>query len=233
MADDTDSQDALERIIAAAPGIGGGGGGMQGEGVPVPQGSMKLSSPNFLSKKARGVFSWALFGLGGLCLVLGFILIWTYHADSTANWVLPTNMLMLIGGGTVLVAYFTVAGFGNVDVSVGKSSELETGSAALAVSAVDPADGSTEIDPAAAVKATFSAAVDTATVTADAFTLKTAAGSAVDAGVTYDEDTKTATLTPKSALAAATKYQVTVTVDVTDAGGKALTAAKAWTFTTK
>ena len=71
-------------------------------------------------------------------------------------------------------------------------------------------------------------------MTADTFTLKTEAGSAVDADVTYDEDTKTATLKPKvPPLAAATKYQATITVDVTDAAGKPLAAEKTWTFTTK
>ena len=58
--------------------------------------------------------------------------------------------------------------------------------------------------------ATFSEAIDPASLTATTFTLKTAAGAAVAATVSYDASTLTATLTPNAALGASTTYTATV-----------------------
>lgn len=234
-----DEQDALEKLVAAAPGIGTGGGAQSnagiGGGTPVPQGSLKLSSPNFLSKKARGsLYAWLLV-LGALSVAAGVYLVWLTHADATSNWVTPTVTVIVVGLVCFLLAYVTVGGFGSVSVSIGSGDEkADTQAAGLSVDPVTPADGTLDVDPGITVTATFSAAVNKATVTKDAFTLKKkAGGTAIGATVTYDLDHKIASLKPTSALESKTEYEASVGTGVKDAAGTALAKAKAWTFTTK
>lgn len=54
----------------------------------------------------------------------------------------------------------------------------------------------------------------------------------VDARVTYDAETKTATLDPSNDLAANTNYLATITTGAKDEAGNALTQNYSWTFTT-
>ena len=82
-----------------------------------------------------------------------------------------------------------------------------------------------------AINATFSVAMNAATIAAANFTL--AAGAIPVSGiVAYDAPTKTATFTPASKLANTTLYTATVTTGVQDSGGNALASAYSWTFTT-
>jgi hypothetical protein len=81
------------------------------------------------------------------------------------------------------------------------------------------------------ITATFSEAMNNATIIAANFTV--AAGATPVTGiVTYDTPTWTATFTPSAVLANSTLYTATVTTAVTDAAGNALAANKVWTFTT-
>ncbi|HJW86320.1 MAG TPA: Ig-like domain-containing protein, partial [Candidatus Brocadiaceae bacterium] len=50
--------------------------------------------------------------------------------------------------------------------------------------------------------------------------------------VSYDNTTKTATLKPSSELNGSTTYTATITTDVNDLSGNALSAAYLWVFTT-
>jgi Bacterial Ig-like domain len=98
------------------------------------------------------------------------------------------------------------------------------------VTARSPAGDATGIAVGTSVKATFSEAVQG--LTTSTFTLRAAgATSNATAGVAYDAASRTATLTPSSALAANTRYAATLTNAVKDVAGNPL-AATTWTFTT-
>jgi Domain of unknown function (DUF4082)/Bacterial Ig-like domain/Bacterial Ig domain len=103
------------------------------------------------------------------------------------------------------------------------------------VTSTSPASGATGIATAATVLATFSEAVDPASVTAANFQVSGPSSTAVPGVVTYDGATRTARFTPSSALAASTAYSVTVkggSSGVKDLAGNALAADVTWSFTT-
>ncbi len=80
--------------------------------------------------------------------------------------------------------------------------------------------------------ATFSEALNAATVSAASFTLRDAAGALVNAAVAYNATTRVATLTPAAALTAQTLYTASVSTAVRDLSGNALATAQSWSFTT-
>lgn len=105
------------------------------------------------------------------------------------------------------------------------------------ITATSPSSGATGVLPSAAVTATFSEAIDPATVTGSTFELRNAANTLVSAVVTYDAATRTARLKPAASLAGTSTYTVTVrggSTDprVKDLAGNALGANAVWTFTT-
>jgi hypothetical protein len=100
------------------------------------------------------------------------------------------------------------------------------------VTAITPPDGSTLVCPnTAVITATFSKAMNPATINTTTFTLSTN-GANVSGTVTYVAATDVATFTPTTALAASTTFTVTITTGVMDTFGNALAADKVWTFTT-
>ena len=78
------------------------------------------------------------------------------------------------------------------------------------------------------VTATFSEDVNGVTDTS--VTLADAAGTAIPAAVSYDAETRTATLNPNAALAANTRYTVSLASTIGDAKGNMLEATS-WSFT--
>jgi Bacterial Ig-like domain len=92
-----------------------------------------------------------------------------------------------------------------------------------------PQDGSTGVDPAASVTATFSEPVDSGSVDETSFLLEGGAG-AVSGTVTLSE--QTATLKPSGPLAYSTTYTARVTTGIQDPAGNHLASDHAWTFTT-
>lgn len=100
------------------------------------------------------------------------------------------------------------------------------------VIAVTPANGAclqTEVG------ATFSEAMNPATISTATFTLQLTGpplGTAVTGSVAYDVPTRVATFTPASALAASTSYTATITTGAKDLTGNALAANRTWTFVT-
>ena len=99
------------------------------------------------------------------------------------------------------------------------------------VTASVPANGATGVSTTAAITATFSEAIDPATISSSSFTLS-GPGGAVAATVSYNASTFVATLTPNAALAASTSYTATVTTAVKDLAGNALASNVSWSFTT-
>jgi hypothetical protein len=99
------------------------------------------------------------------------------------------------------------------------------------VTGTSPAAGATGVSRDTAVTATFSRAMNAATITGSTFTL-TGPGGAVAATVTYDSGSLTATLTPTAQLAASTSYTARLETGITSADGAALASAVTWSFTT-
>jgi hypothetical protein len=105
------------------------------------------------------------------------------------------------------------------------------------VTSTSPANNATGVATTASVSASFSEAVDAATVGASTFELRDASNTLVPATVTYSSATRTATLTPSATLAASSNYTALVKGGATDprikdTAGNALAAPVQWTFAT-
>jgi len=95
-----------------------------------------------------------------------------------------------------------------------------------------PANGATAVPINQAITATFSEAMNPATINATTFTVKTAGGVAVIGVVTYTAAGSVATFTPATNLAVSTVYTATITTGAMDLAGNALASNYVWTFTT-
>jgi glucose/arabinose dehydrogenase len=104
------------------------------------------------------------------------------------------------------------------------------------ISARTPAPGATSVSLDVSPTATFSEAMDAATLTTATFTLlKQGTATPVSASVSYDLATRTATLDPSANLEASATYTATVkggSAGVKDLAGNPLAADSSWTFQT-
>ena len=101
------------------------------------------------------------------------------------------------------------------------------------VTSVTPLDGSTLVCPnTVLITATFSKAMNPATITTTTFTLTGASAASVSGQVTYNSATNVATFTPSASLAPNTTFTATITTGVVDTFGNPLAANKVWTFMT-
>lgn len=95
-----------------------------------------------------------------------------------------------------------------------------------------PANGATLVPTNQVLTATFSKALNPATVNATTFLLKGPGGTAVTGTVTYNATGSVASFTPSVALTYNTAYTATITTGVTDLTGDPLAANYTWSFTT-
>ncbi len=100
------------------------------------------------------------------------------------------------------------------------------------VTATTPAPGTAGVDTGASPTVTFSRAMDAATLTTGAVTLRASGGAAVAASVSYDAGARRVTVDPVSPLAAGTAYTVEVSSAARAADGAFLASPVAWSFTT-
>ena len=103
------------------------------------------------------------------------------------------------------------------------------------VISVAPISGAADASTGTSVAATFSTAMDPATVTASTFRLLDPSGNPVPATVSYSPYTDTARLTPVASLAPATTYTAVVKGGpdgVKDSAGNPMAADYTWSFTT-
>jgi hypothetical protein len=131
---------------------------------------------------------------------------------------------------SVFMLAVLMAGCGDPD----KNSIVNPGDplAAPTVTSVTPPAGSTLVCPnTAVITATFSKAMNPATINTTTFTVSSGAGS-VAGQVSYAAATNIATFTPTAALAASTTFTATITTGATDTFGNHLAANFVWTFTT-
>ena len=101
------------------------------------------------------------------------------------------------------------------------------------VSTVSPAANATNIAIDATVRATFSEAMDPASITTSAFEVRDGANNLVPATVSYDPITAQATLTPTTALLYGTTYTARVkggASGVKDMSGRSMAADRVWSF---
>jgi ice-binding like protein/Big-like domain-containing protein len=121
------------------------------------------------------------------------------------------------------------AGCGDPDAGGGNPGSPLT---APKVTFVTPPNGLTLVCPnAAIISATFSKAMNPATINTSTFTLTGPSG-AVAGAVSYVAATNTATFTPTTSLAVSTTFTATVTTGVADTFGNNLAANFVSTFTT-
>jgi len=147
--------------------------------------------------------------------------------DPTSNLTVSTEYTATITTGVTDLA-------GNA-LAVNKTWTFTTGTStdatAPTVSSTVPTGAATGIAVNANIAATFSEAMDPATITGTTFTLEeTVAGTPVPGTVTSLGSV--ATFNPTSNLAASTGYTATITTGVEDLAGNALTGVITWTFTT-
>ena len=122
-----------------------------------------------------------------------------------------------------------------VDVVFATSVGADT--TAPTVSGVSPGNGAQGVNTSSNITATFSEAMDAATISGNTFELHDAANALVPASVSYNAGLRVATLDPDSSLSNSTTYTVTVKGGnsdprVMDLAGNALAANYSWTFKT-
>ena len=98
------------------------------------------------------------------------------------------------------------------------------------VVSVTPAQGATGVVIDTTVTATFSMAMNSASITTSTFTVTGPGGTAIAGSVAYSGST--ATFTPSVVLAYGTTYTATIAAGVSSPGGAGLVGPYAWSFTT-
>jgi len=95
-----------------------------------------------------------------------------------------------------------------------------------------PADAATNVPLNQLVSATFSKAMNPATINSNAFTLTGAGGASISGLVAYAAIGNTLTFTPSANLTPNTLFTATLTTGAQDLAGNALASNYVWTFTT-
>jgi hypothetical protein len=123
-----------------------------------------------------------------------------------------------------------MAGCGDSDTTAGQPGNPLT---PPTVASVTPSGTAPVCPNASVISATFSKAMNPATLTPSTFTL-TAGGASVPGTISYAAATNTATftLTPPATLAPSTTYTATITTGAQDTFGNPLANPFTWTFTT-
>jgi hypothetical protein len=136
-------------------------------------------------------------------------------------WLLAMPLAMFMAG---------CSGGGDNGAAGGGGSGAPLDTTAPTVSSTIPADTATGVAINRNITATFSEAMDAATITTTTFTV-TAPGPVPVLGIVTYAGT-VATFDPTSDLAASTTYTATVTTGVKDLAGNPLAVTKTWSFTT-
>jgi hypothetical protein len=104
------------------------------------------------------------------------------------------------------------------------------------VTTTSPAAGATGVSRTANITATFSEAMNPATISTSTFVLRDASNNVIPAAVTINGANTVATLNPTPTLATLTTFTVTVlggATGVKDQAGNALAVDRVWSFTTR
>ena len=155
------------------------------------------------------------------------------YAASTATFT-PSSPLAL---GTLYTATITTGaqnlnGNGLASNYVWTFTTSAVACAPPTVVSVAPPNGAAGICPNTLVVATFSEAMNPATINTTTFTLTAPGPTPVTGTVTYSVSSYAATFTPTSPLALDTLYTATITTGAQDLAGDGLASDYVWTFTT-
>ncbi|MBK8986876.1 MAG: DUF4082 domain-containing protein [Chloroflexi bacterium] len=150
--------------------------------------------------------------------------------------VAPANVVGALNGVYRYDGGFPNAGGGrNYYVDVVVRETLPPDTTPPTVISTSPAANATGVGVNASVTATFSEAIDPATLTASTFELRDPGNALVAAAVSYSAGSRTATLDPDAALANNTTYQAMLkggTGGIADLAGNPLAGDLTWSFTT-
>ena len=149
----------------------------------------------------------------------------TTQTDTQGNW--SESLSGVADGSHTYTAKATDAA-GNTS-ALSNASTLTVDTTPPTVNNVSPANAATA-NVTTNVTATFSEAMNASTVSDQNITLSKS-GSPVSAQVTYDQNSRTATLDPAGDLQAGATYDVKITTSVKDLAGNALAQEKTWSFT--
>jgi hypothetical protein len=160
----------------------------------------------------------------------------TYTASSNTATFTPASTLALNALYTATITTGVKDAFGNALASNFVWS-FTTGTTTCqpgppTVISVGPPNLSSGVCPNTVVVATFSEAMNPATITTTTFTLTGPGTTPVTGAVTYDAPSHAATFTPSSILLLNTLYTATITTGAQDLFGNPLASNYVWTFTT-
>jgi hypothetical protein len=153
--------------------------------------------------------------------------------DGTEKRKSKVSQLWSCGLGVAFLLVVFMAGCGDPDTNCCGGGSPGTPLTAPTVILVTPLNGNVGVCPnTAIISATFSKAMNPATLTTSTFTLTAPGGASVAGAVTYVAATNIATFTPSSSLALNTVYTATITTGAADTFGNRLASNFVWSFTT-
>jgi hypothetical protein len=151
----------------------------------------------------------------------------------SANLAASTAYTATISTGATDLAGNALAGGGSAPNPWTFTTGTTSTASAPTVTSTVPADTATGVGINQAINATFSTAMDPATITTGTFTLAGPGTTTLVTGtVAYNAASNIATFTPTANLAASALFTATVTTGARDLAGNPLAANKVWTFTT-
>ncbi len=155
----------------------------------------------------------------------------TYDAPNNRVTINPTAALL---AGTGYTATITTAATSADGVALASTVSWSfTTIAAPTVTATTPAANASGVAVDLSPTATFSRAMNPATLTTASATVRVqGSGSALPAVVTYDGANNRVTINPNANLAAGTVYQAQISTAATSADGMPLASTFSWSFTT-
>src|SRR3989441_92344 len=156
----------------------------------------------------------------------------TVNAAGTLATLTPSSPL---GAGTVYTATVTAAVTDAIGTPLGADSLWSfTTNVPPTVTVQAPAPGATGVPLNTTVTASFSKAMNAATITTATFRLRSLSSpAAAPSTVSPNAAVSLSTLTPSSPLGAGKLYTATLAGSVTDVAGTALGTNVAWSFTTR
>jgi uncharacterized protein (TIGR03437 family) len=137
--------------------------------------------------------------------------------------------ISLLTGSTISGRALAIGGATTIDTGGGSSATVPVAATVPTVTSTVPANGALGVAVGSIISATFSEAMNPATITASSFTL--AQGSTAVSGVVTYLGT-TAIFTPSSPLLSQKIYTGTITTAAKDQSGNALASNYVWSFTT-
>jgi hypothetical protein len=154
----------------------------------------------------------------------------SYNATGSVASFTPTSLLAY---NTIYTATITTGVTNTVGVQPAASYTWSfTTSAQPTVIATVPAAGATGVPVTQVISASFSKAMNPATISNATFLLTGPGSTAVPGVVSYNATGSVASFTPTASLAYNTTYTATVTAGATDSTGAPLAANYTWSFTT-